>query len=214
MEAEPHDPNSCMNPGKTIQTYQAYGKRCVRPIGKSWKGDPAHPVANTAKPVLVNDELFDDPQHLMADEAELLMGMRANCTDAEGVTIADRLRSIGNGWDINVVSMLLSQSKLCSVPMLPPAENVTVAKLTHQLLVAAHDDMGDEAFAASLSTAPTGNLPWYLSLLASHYQSDQSESVLDSGSARHLQTSTSVLDSENRTSLIGFDGSSKWTEGS
>jgi hypothetical protein len=56
---------------------------------------------------------------------------------------------------------------------------------------------------------------WYLTLLTSQYTINQTNSsVLDSGSARHLQSSVCVTDVENTTPLSGFDGSIKWTEGS
>ena len=57
----PLSPDKCMDPGRTLQTYTAYGIQCVRPIGGSWTGDPDHPVADTGKPVLVDDEMHDAP---------------------------------------------------------------------------------------------------------------------------------------------------------
>ena len=44
--SRPRDPDTCMYPGRTVQTYPAFGKVCVRPLGASWSGGPEGPVAN------------------------------------------------------------------------------------------------------------------------------------------------------------------------
>jgi hypothetical protein len=106
------DPNECMDTGRKLQTYTVYGRECVRPIGKSWTGDPNSLVADTSLPVLVDDDAFSCDQHLRPREAEHLMGMPSDCTAGNGVTAMDRLKAIGNGWDLNVTSMLLSHSAL------------------------------------------------------------------------------------------------------
>ena len=40
------------------------------------------------------------------------MGLPKDCTAGAGITAIDRLRTIGNGWDLNVVKMLLRFSKM------------------------------------------------------------------------------------------------------
>ena len=42
----PRDPDTCMDPGRTVQTYPAFGKNCVRPLGASWTDDPEGPRSN------------------------------------------------------------------------------------------------------------------------------------------------------------------------
>ena len=69
-------PNVCMDAGRRIQPCAAYSRECVRPLGSSWRGNPALPYANTRLPVLVDDELFDEPQHLRPEEAGRLHGLR------------------------------------------------------------------------------------------------------------------------------------------
>jgi hypothetical protein len=70
------DPNDCMGPGRTVQTYHAYGQPYMRPVGGSWTGDPLHPVADTSLPVLVDDVQCNAPHHIRPEEAEGLQGIR------------------------------------------------------------------------------------------------------------------------------------------
>ena len=61
----PLDADTCMDPGRTIQTYLSYGKTCVRPLGASWRdGSDGTPIANTGKPLLVTDQTKDEAQHV------------------------------------------------------------------------------------------------------------------------------------------------------
>ena len=100
----PRDPDTCMDPGRTVQTYPASGKDYVRPLGASWSDGPEGPVANTRRPLLVNDQTRDEAQHVRPHEAEQLMGMDAGTTDgpSPGISAKNRLKAIGGGWDINV----------------------------------------------------------------------------------------------------------------
>ena len=75
-----------MEPGRTIVTYTAYGRECVRPIGASWKGPSESPYADTQKAVKVKDEKFKELQDLYPIEAERLMGLEPNSTAGNGVT--------------------------------------------------------------------------------------------------------------------------------
>ena len=109
------DPDTCMDPGRTVQTYPAFGKDCVRPLGASWSDGPEGPVANTGRPLLVNDQTKDEAQHVQPHEAEKLMGMDAGTTAGPGITAKQRLQAIGGGWDINVTSVPLQHLKPRSV---------------------------------------------------------------------------------------------------
>ena len=96
-----------MDPGRRIQKHPSSKGYYSRPIGASWHGNPDSPVANTNAPVLVFDENSDEPQHLRVNEAEHLMGMTTDTTKGPGISNLDRMKSIGGGWDINVISRLL-----------------------------------------------------------------------------------------------------------
>ena len=115
----PRDLNTCMDPGRTAQTYPACGKDCVRPLGASWMDCPEGPVANMGRPVLVNGQTKDEAQHVRPHEAEQLMGMDAGTTEGPGITTKNRkfnrLKAVGGGLDINVTSMLLKHMKPRSV---------------------------------------------------------------------------------------------------
>ena len=49
-----------------------------------------------------------EPTFLRPHEAEVMMGMPRNCTKHSTLTPIQRLRVIGNSFDVNTVSMLLS----------------------------------------------------------------------------------------------------------
>ena len=74
---------------------------------KSWKGDPDNPQERTNYPVRVIDANNPEQMFLRPHEAEKLLGLITGCTAGAGITAISRLKAIGNGWDINVVSMLL-----------------------------------------------------------------------------------------------------------
>ena len=101
--------------GPWTHCHPAFGKDCVRPLGASWSDGPEGPVANTGRPLLVNDQTKDEAQHVRPHEAEKLMGMDAGTTDGPGITAKQRLQAIGGGWDINVTSVLLKHLKPHSV---------------------------------------------------------------------------------------------------
>ena len=102
-----------MGPGRTAQTYPA--KDSVRPLGASWSDGPDGPVANTGRPLLVNDQTRDEAQHVRPHDAEQLMGIEAGTAAGPGITAKNRLQAIGGGWEINVTSMLLKHLKPRSV---------------------------------------------------------------------------------------------------
>jgi hypothetical protein len=223
------EPDDCMDPRRTIQKYTAYDKLKVYPIGKSWKGDPQNPVAATSRPVLVNDELKDTPQHLRVHEAEKLMGIEPGRTAGQGVTPRQRLKGIGNGWDLNVVLMLLRFSKLSTVePKLCTArreikstalESINNNNFMHKsavqnILTLCLQQNGADALAGLLSTLDRSHQELCLSLLQSASRGGERQvkwSVLDSGSSRHISKSTQITDPDDIKSLVGFNGSGAWT---
>ena len=222
----PLDPNDCMLPGRTVLTYRAGGRQCVRPIGKSWRGfrtkseiaqglfpdvSVDKPIADTKLPVLVRDEKFQDDQHLVPIEAEGLMGMRLDSTAAPGMTALDRLVGIGNGWDIIVSTLLLSHSDIVQ----NQTRILDGEDTAQQALVQLMDTHGPAYVAGFIESLPAPAAEEAISLLVRHYVYHLNDefSVVDSGSAKHLSKSTYVLESENRSALTGFDGSMQWTSG-
>ena len=89
--------DECMDKGRSIVRYEAHGTTWVKPIGKSWKGDPHQPRADTRVPVLVRDDDCDELQHLRPHEAQLLMGMKKGITSGPSTTPKEELKAIGNG---------------------------------------------------------------------------------------------------------------------
>ena len=81
-------------------------------------------------------------------------------------------------------------------------------------ILEAQEAMEPGELAAHLMGMDADIRDWYLQILASYCESDGvNSSVLDSGSARHLQSEVCVTDNDTVTPLSGFDGSIKWTEG-
>ena len=81
-------------------------------------------------------------------------------------------------------------------------------------IVATQEALTPDALASCLLSMDSSTKDWFLSLLtAYHSQSDNDCSVLDSGSSRHLQDMMCVTNSDDKTPLAGFNGSTQWTEG-
>ena len=57
----PVEPNQYMGAGRTLEPYFVEGKTTVRTIGASWTGDDNHPIADTAVPVRVYDQRYEQP---------------------------------------------------------------------------------------------------------------------------------------------------------
>ena len=108
----PGDPNTCMDPGRTVEPYFIDGKQTMRTIGGSWSGDPDSPVADTRVPVIVHDEQFEKAQHLRVNEAERLVGLFTDATAGGGVSAKDRLICLGKAWDVPTTEMQLRFSRL------------------------------------------------------------------------------------------------------
>ena len=228
------DPNECMEPGRTLETYTAYGRSCVRPIGASWEGPPESPYAATQKPVKVRDVKFKELQDLYPVEAERLMGLVPNSTSGNGVTAEQRLTGIGDGWDVNITAMLLSYSRFVREHSNSPhrstvrehsnsqSADVAAAVATQGFLVQYQHNHGPDALTALILDQGFDDMAKCLRLMHDYYtekcllratSSSTDPSVLDSGSAKHLQKRVVVTDSDSRCPLSGFDGSTQWTEG-
>ena len=224
----PRDPDTCMDPGRTVQTYPAFGKDCVRPLGASWSDGPEGPVANTGRPLLVNDQTKDEAQHVRPHEAEKLMGMDAGTTAGPGITAKQRLQAIGGGWDINVTSVLLQHLKPRSVQAytsmylakLATSATTTDMEQGEHFLNMFQGDM-EKVATYSKSLQEHAGIAAVGKMLAAmiHYEnvvyqeSLKRTSVLDSGAARHVHPDVIITDTENRTRLSSFTGEDVWTDG-
>ena len=225
----PLDPDECMDPGRKVQRYMAHGRRCVRPIGASWTGTDEEPVADTGMPLLIDDEQHDDPQHLRPHEAEKLMGMPQDCTAGAGIGALLRLRSIGDGWDINVIRMFI---KHLQVNILAahvdinlsrmegsevPTESMDLARQLAKLSDEDPETFG--SYVGDIMTRQGMKEASKLMALPTHYKricaarEEQESSILDSGAARHIHPHTQVTDPENKTRLLSFTGLPSWTQG-
>ena len=109
METHPPktDASVCMDYGRSPIRHKGE----IQTLGKSWKGDPDSPTADTKRPILVKDEAHDELQQLRPHEAELPMGLKSGSTAGRGVTNLQRLTCIGNGWDLHVVKMFIRHLK-------------------------------------------------------------------------------------------------------
>ena len=103
------DPNKCMDSGRTlVMTWSEHsGYSSPGTIGAKWIGSPNHPKADTNRPVLVYDVKHKTKQHLLSHEIELLMGHEKDVTKHPSVSNTDRNQCLGNGWDMNVIDMIL-----------------------------------------------------------------------------------------------------------
>ena len=89
-------------------------KRSTHQIGGTLRGNPDKLYASTARPVLVNDPAHEKPQHLHVEKTEQLNGHEKGSTAGHGATKKMRLTAIGQAWDINVVSTLMSFISVCN----------------------------------------------------------------------------------------------------
>ena len=219
-KAAPLDPDLCMDAGRKLIRQKQDGKEYVRTIGKSWKGDPDNPVADTKLPVLVNDGSKQEPQHLRPREAAKLMGLPAHITNAPGITAKMWLQCIGNGWDMNVVIRFFLAYRL-------ELEGRTASKPEHSTLLASllimHKQMPASEFSALLAKQEPHMQQLSLKLLSDYFSvnartsmlsnAGYKGSVLDSGSARHLQPQIMCTDPDAGIPMVGFNGETSWTQG-
>ena len=155
------DPNTCMIGLRTVVMHESKDGSFMYQIGGTWRGDPQKPYASTARPILVNDPMYEKMQHLFPEEAEALHGMKVGCTSGQGVTNKQRLEAIGRGWDINVTSLLLSFSKLCTNQ---DTQKATIA------IVSMYESMDHLDMAECLMQLTPDERGWYLELLSTHME--------------------------------------------
>jgi hypothetical protein len=225
---KPQDPNTCMDQGRTIIPYLAYGQKCVYPLGASWKGPSDNPRADTSRAIKVQDTAFDTPQDLRAHEAEQLMGIPPGRTAGSGTTVKQRLTHIGNGWDMVVILKFFAHSKLARVhtnPQYTPTAPVHPARLSDadiklQCALVTLQLQSPDSLAQSISLYEHHQQIHMLNLLQLHHSGNSVlavgstlGSVLDSGSSRHINPSPVITDAEQTVSLMGFDNSQQWTQG-
>ena len=224
----PGDPNTCMDPGRTVEPYFIDGKQTMRTIGGSWSGDPDSPVADTRVPVIVHDEQFEKAQHLRVNEAERLVGLFTDATAGGGVSAKDRLICLGKAWDVPTTEMQLRFSRLARRKIMSVAADYYSATRPLQYPLAA-DHLehlqsqlrtarlrgGSDAVVSLLAAAEPRVQQQMLLMLAEPQQQlvNYAGSVLDSGSSRHLSPRTQVTHSDDKLSLTGFDKSMAWTDG-
>ena len=248
---QPLEPNNCMDPGRTIIKYTAYGKEKVLPVCGSWGGSSSDPRAKTSRPIQVADISCKLPQHIRVQEAESLHGIERDRTAGQGVTALQRIQGIGRGWDLHILFMILRHSSISEVrpganpyahlsnctpngslspgpkqlvhcqpnqnsqPASDQSEEVTV-QAVQTLLVQKRSELSTHDFASYLAQLDIDNQVACLQLIHSAIQGGAHSdwSVLDSGSSRHLSKKTHITDPDDRKSLVGFNGSSGWTDGS
>jgi hypothetical protein len=208
--------NDCMDKGRSIVRYEAHGTTWVKPIGKSWKGDPYQPRADTRVPVLVHDEDCDELQHLRPHEAQLLMGMEKGITSGPSTTPKEELKAIGNGWDLNVVGMFFAHidGKSGRAPA-PAPEGAEDDEQLQVALALYHRTHTRDEFITLLSRYEAGTQAKFLRLLANFNAKVDARkvnlvgrgSVLDSGSSRHIDSRVVVTNADDVVSLTGFDNS-------
>ena len=212
------NPDSCMDDGRTL--FKHGKENFVRTICGSWTGDANNPRANTRLPILVDDDHHEEPQHLRACEAELLMGMPKDCTMGDGITQIVRLRCIGNAWDVNVVSLIMCAYR--AQQGLKPKEGALSKsdKLLQQSLVMMQSTMGDDAFAEVIAKYGKQDQVRFLWLLTQWHETkivnkvNSCGSILDSGSGRHINNQVNVSNTDDAVPLKGFNGTVSWTSGS
>ena len=90
---DPMNPNqyNVMLPGHTAELYVVDVKTAACTIGASWIGEPERPCADTSVPVLVHNMRFEQPQSIIVDESEMLLGYPASATAGRGATPIDHL---------------------------------------------------------------------------------------------------------------------------
>ena len=212
------DPDQCMDTGRTLVRHN---KGYVATICGSWTGDVNNPVANTRLPILVIDEKYSELQQLRVHEAELLMGMPKGCTSGNGITAIMRLRCIGNAWDVKTVSLIVCVYRMQR--KLKPCIKMSLSKsdkLLQMSLIVMQSIMGEQELATVLSKYnKTDQVRFLLLLNQWHGQHPKivnscRGSILDSGSARHINNKVVVTNLDDAVPLKGFNGSVSWTSGS
>ena len=92
----PLNPNNCLDEGRKFDF-----KNGMTTVTASWKGgdDPIH---YTSVPIIIIDEKMEGNQSIRSHEAEKLHHLPPGYTSVPGLTEADRLSAIGDGWDLRI----------------------------------------------------------------------------------------------------------------
>ena len=226
------DVDSCMGPGRSI--VRKSPSHPVGTIGASWSED-IPPRARTRVPVLVNDERYEEPQHLLPLEAAKLMGLERFLTEtvlSGTCTPQEWLQCIGNGWDLTVAVMLMgyfvhgpeyTPTQACASTSLQP--DLPESLPSFDALSLSDEDV---LLQMALATYRASHLEYETAEMLAQYDKETqlkmlgllkawdnkygvfathaySGSVLDSGSSVHLSTQTRVLEGEDRITLTGFN---------
>ena len=189
-EWTPLNPDDCMDTGRSIIKYLAWGKECVYPLGASWHGSPDSPVADTERPILVRDIAHKLPQQLRVHDAELLMGHVKGSTAGNGVSVKQRLQGLGDGWDMNVVMRFFIHSSLSRINTVPIQEIIdgyselptllclsTKDSLMQLSLVRLLNDGGQDALCCSLMQYPR-EIQVHVLALVKHWSNNHPEDCL------------------------------------
>jgi site-specific DNA-cytosine methylase len=233
-DLKPIDPQTCMDPGRTVDTYEAKGKTKVRTIGASWGGDPQSPQQQSRRKVWVHDAAFPgQPQELRITEAEKLLGMEPGTTSAPGLAPLDRLKAVGGGWDVRIATRLfktLSQGspqpigyttaqvreKALGLPQRLTKDHLMAVEDYKEMSPGAVDKLSTELQAFYVALLQHSDAPCAASIdapCAASVNMVLHGSVIDSGASKHVCKSIEIEDGTRSTRLVGFDGSTKWTEG-
>jgi site-specific DNA-cytosine methylase len=233
-DLKPIDPQTCMDPGRTVDTYEAKGKTKVRTIGASWGGDPQNPQQQSRRKVWVHDAAFPgQPQELRITEAEKLLGMEPGTTSAPGLAPLDRLKAVGGGWDVRIATRLfktLSQGspqpigyttaqvreKALGLPQRLTKDHLMAVEDYKEMSPGAVDKLSAELQAFYVALLQHSDAPCAASIdapCAASVNMVLHGSVIDSGASKHVCKSIEIEDGTRSTRLVGFDGSQKWTEG-
>ena len=221
---DPIDPQTCMDPGRTVDTYEAKGKTKVRTIGASWGGNPQNPQQQSRRKVWVHDTASPGtPQELRVTEAEKLHGLEPGSTSAPGLTPLDRLKAIGGGWDIRIATQLfkaLLQSTPQPIGYAADPHVREKARGLPQKLTKDHFRAIEDYKEMDPKTLSPGLKAFYVALLqhpdasrASSINMVLQGSIIDSGASKHVCKSIEIEDGTRSTRLCGFDGTQRWTEG-
>ena len=211
------DGNECMDPGRTlIKTKRdSTGRPVAGTIGKSWIGDP--PEAYTNMPVLVRDRKHVEPQHLRPHEAEKLMGWPEGVTCVSGATPAERLRAVGNGWNLHVTRLIFQELRVrlqtervleCVRIKGVHSDRGFMQYVSH--LVQVHAREGNARLAESLAQGTPAVSLEFVGILRRAFERER---LIDSGASIHLDKNVVVEASQHRVRVAGFDGSQQVTEG-
>ena len=84
-----------MDEGRTFDL-----KKGMRTMNASWRGNPDDPEQFTSVPIQIVDKSRHGHQLIKSHEAERVHHLPLGCTAAQGVSEADRLSAIGDGWDL------------------------------------------------------------------------------------------------------------------